>query len=151
MPDKIDLGDGEWAEVRTGREVTGEDRDEWLLAIDDARQEKGPAVQYKPNPENPAEMIEVPGDRSLSLRDQLKIRDMLTARLVTSWSFPQPYSRQARSQMSLAACKKLDAVIEAQAARFTDDGPDPKEATTPISVTTSRDAGETPQGEPVPE
>lgn len=118
MPEKIDLGNGDWAEVNT--DLGYQDRRWWRIRVDEARRAKGgTGPQFEPDPANPAVMREVPGSSSeLTMADNIGLIEELTARLLTSSSVLGlvPWTPEAAEALShshgLDACDAIeDAVI----------------------------------------
>ena len=119
MPEKVDLGNGDWAEVNT--EVGYSDRKWWRIRIAEVKKAKGVAgPQYEPDPANPAVMREVPGSAvELSMEDNIGLVEDLTARLLVASSVPGlvPWTPEAAEALShshgLEACDAIEnAVIE---------------------------------------
>lgn len=119
MSAKVDLGNGDWAEVNT--EVGYADRKWWRIRIAEVKKARGvTGPQYEPDPANPAVTREVPGSAvELSMEDNLGLVEDLTARLVVASSVPglvpwTPESAEALSHShGLEACDAIEeAVIE---------------------------------------
>ena len=129
MPDKIDLPDGGWAEIRTA--LTGGD-EKWFYA------ERGKLIRAngtgkparsEPDPDNTAVMKEYPAEPAyLTEDDTFTLFDMLIRRLVASWSLPYPpgsWSAEIRDAADLDLTQALDEGVGRQMQRLQGMGPKP--------------------------
>lgn len=149
MPEKIDLGGGEWVVIR---DLNGQDRKEFLIKAEKRRKAKGPAVIREVDPDDPAVVREVPNpDAEFGIADNYQVMDEAAADYIESWSFPgeMPFTPDHRKFIPLdcdeAFTKALVEVLDQLGSGS------PKAKPAELSSTTSPDAPETPQTEPAAE
>lgn len=148
MPETINLGGSHTATIRT--ELTGADQKWWFVEVDRAKRANGSVqpVQWKPDPANPAQMVEVPASAGeLTVEDNFTLLDKLAERLLTSWSRPEPlpWTPAMRDTLDLDTINALDAGIVTQMRRL--QGAAPKPATSTTSGNTSPDGAPAPRTE----
>jgi len=140
MSEKIDLGNGDWAEVND--DLGYADRKWWRIRVANARRAKAAGEAEAPE---------------LSMEDNIGLIEELTARLVTGSSIPSlvPWTPDAAEALShshgLEACDKIeDAVIE-QMNRLNGVAAPKQQTTGTGSAGTSSDGTPSPHPEPMPE
>jgi len=152
MPDKIDLGDGEYAEIRT--ELTGGDQKWYLILRDKLRRENGTAkpATSGPDPANSAVMLEVPAvPAELLVEDNITLLDAVLGRLLTSSSrFALPWTPGMRDETDLDIVTALDEKGLEASNRLVGGGPK-RNQSTPTSAPTSSTDASAPQPEQTPE
>jgi hypothetical protein len=130
MTTRIDLPDGEWAELKDIGQLTGADQD---VAFDtwDRLMEGKPQPEPQPDPANPAVMLPAP-PRRFSNADGREMRDVVLGLAVTAWSFdvPLPYTAESRRRLPVLACNALykaaDPIQDALLGVEKDEDEDPK-------------------------
>lgn len=144
--EKIDLGGGEWAEIRT--DLTRVDRKWWRRRIDEVRRSNGTAkpAYTGPDPDNPAQLREVPAvEGYITPDDDTMLKDELTAKLLIGWSLPQPWSSEYADTWDLDTFDALDDAVIVQMRRL--QGLAPKKTTSATSASTSPDGAGAPRTE----
>jgi hypothetical protein len=152
MPDKIDLGDGDYAEIRT--ELTGGDQKWYLILRGKLMRENGTAkpAYTEPDPANTARMREVPAVAAeLTAEDNIALLDAVLGRLLVSWSLPQglPWTSGMRDETDLDIMNALDDASLAASRRLMGIGPKLRSFLT--SASTSSTTAPAPRTEPTPE
>lgn len=154
MPEKIDLPDGGWAEIRTA--LTGGD-EKWFYAQRGELMRKngtGKPARQEPDPDNTAVMKEYPAEPAyLTSDDTFALFDMLIRRLVISWSLPylpSSWSAEIRDAADLDLTQALDEGIGKQMQRLQGMGPKPGRSGG-TSAGTSQAAAAAPPTAPMPE
>ena len=111
MTTRVDLPNGQWAEVKDPDDLTGADIDTYEDWLDAYREEVlGPPPAPEPDPENPAVMRTPPRRGNFTAAETHRIRDKILEVTVTAWSYglPLPYTTEARASLPGRACRKLD-------------------------------------------
>lgn len=147
--EKIDLGNGEYAELRT--DLTRADRRWWQSRVDEVRRSNGTAKPQKmePDPDNPANLRTIPAEPGyLRPEESMQLTDELTARLLVSWSLPEPWSPAYADTLDLDMFDALDEAVTIQMNRL--NGIAPKKKTSTISTGTSPDPAPAPRTEQTP-
>jgi hypothetical protein len=150
MPEKIDLPDGGWAEFRT--ELTGGDQKWFYVERDKLMRNNGTGkpARVEPDPGNPAVMLQVPAvPAELTAEDNFTMLDMTAARLLLSWSRPEPlpWTPAMRESVDLDTIDAIDGEVNKAFLRLQGVGPKPA-TTTPTSSATSPDDADAPPKEP---
>lgn len=152
MPEKIDLPDGEWAEIRS--ETTGGDEKFYMVTRDKLIRANGTGKPgyTAPDPENPSVMKEFPAvEPELTAEDTYALLDAIVARLLLSSSVPGlvPWTADVRETTSSGIVRAVDAAVnKAVSEMFA--GPKPTRSGT-TSASTSGDDADAPRTEPTPE
>lgn len=100
--------DGNWADLRTGEDLTGADQDAYFDAYDSLIALQ-PKPEPQPDPANPAVLLPAPPPR-LSNAGGRALRDRLLSILVVAWSYdhiPLPYTSECRGLLPVLACNAL--------------------------------------------
>jgi hypothetical protein len=154
---RVDLPDGQWADIRDVSTLTGADQDEYQDAVDEAlraRQRQADA-EAAAAPANPA-MMPDPADGTarpragLANADVRGLRDLVMGKMITAWSFPLdlPYTTASRSSLPVYACNALQDAVTPHVGALNGEGP--KQETGPGSATTSPGTSSSPLPEPPP-
>lgn len=149
------LPEGVWVEMRGADELTGGDQDAWLEACETMFGADGPA-EPQVSEENPAVLAEpAPAPARRVRYSQVgQLRDLMLARLITSWSYPElplPYHKEYRDVLPLMVCERLEDEAGKVTARLNgDDGTGPKAESSTTSASTSTGTVPAPQPEPAP-
>lgn len=113
MTIRVSLPGEQWADLKDPSELTGADQDAYFDAYDAIMATK-PQAEPRPDPANPAVMLEAAPAR-LSNADARVLRDGLLGTLITGWSYdhiPLPYTAESRKQLPVAACNALVKAME---------------------------------------
>jgi hypothetical protein len=106
---RIDLPGGQWAELKDPGDLTGADQDDYFDAYD-ALIAAQPQPEPRPDPANPAVMLDPPRPR-LTNASARALRDKLLEMAITAWSYdhiPLPYTAAgAKRQLPVRACNAL--------------------------------------------
>src|SRR5579859_609559 len=141
MATRIELPNGQWADVRGPDDLSGADIDsyeEWLDAYRD--EVLGLAPDPEPDPENPAVMRTPARRAKFTVAEAHRIRDKILEVAITAWSYdlPMPYRCEYRELrgpddkpvLPARACRKLDEAAGPAGAVLNnseeEDEPDPK-------------------------
>lgn len=111
MPEKIDIGDGEWVVIR---DLTGQDRKDFLIRAEKRRKSKGPAVLTEVDPEDPAATRQVPNpDAEFGIFDNYQVIDETAADVIESWSLQgdMPFTPEHRRFIPLRCDEAFTAAI----------------------------------------
>jgi hypothetical protein len=113
----LDLGEGDSAEIRD--DLTYSDRKWWRILVDKTRRANGTGspAGTKPDPANPAQMIDVPAvPAELTMEDNIVLVEALTARLLTASTVPGvvPWTPEAAEALSQShGLEAVDAIEDA--------------------------------------
>ena len=104
---KHDLPGGGWVEVKDPDSLTGADQDAYFDKYDEIMAAK-PQPAPRPDPSNPAVMLEAPRPR-LTNADGRVLRDWLLEMAVVSWSLdePLPLTPEVRRGLPVRVCNAL--------------------------------------------
>lgn len=158
MAEVVDLGNGDSAEVRT--DLTYADRKWWRIRVDTVRRANGTGkpAETKVNPDNPAEMIDVPAvPAELTMADNIGLVEELTARLVCGSTVPGlcPWTPEAADALSvshgLEACEAVEDAVITQMNRLNGVAAPKPRTTGGGSATGSSDGPQSPLPAPTPE
>lgn len=111
MPTRIDLPNGQWADLKGPDDLTGADIDAYEEFLERVREDAlGPELPPEPDPKNPA-VMKVP-ERTGKFRASHihRIRDEILARTIAVWSYdlPVPYEPGHREHIPASACRLLE-------------------------------------------
>lgn len=111
MATRIDLPNGQWAEVKGPDDLTGADIDDYEEFLEKVREDAlGPELPPEPDPENPAVMKTPERKGKWKVAHTHRTRDEILRIAITAWSYdlPLPYSAEVRGDLGARACRKLD-------------------------------------------
>lgn len=111
MPTRIDLPNGQWAELKGPDDLTGADIDAYEEFLERIREEAlGPELPPEPDPENPAVMKVPERKGKFGVAQTHRIRDEILGLVIEAWSYdlPLPYTAASRTGIGARACRKLD-------------------------------------------
>lgn len=111
MATRIDLPNGQWAEVKGPDDLTGADIDDYEEFLEKVREDAlGPELPPEPDPENPAVMKTPERKGSFTAVHTHQIRDKILGLAIAAWSFdlPLPYTAESRPVLSGRVCRMLD-------------------------------------------
>ena len=115
---RIDLPDGQWADLKTVTELTGADQDAIFDEYDRISEDK-PRPEPQPDPQNPAVMLPAPPLR-FSAADNRAIRDAVLGVVITAWSYdhiPLPYGPEARRLLPQYPERRMGSRISAESGK----------------------------------
>lgn len=152
MTIKVGLPGGNWAELRDADDLTGSDQDAYFDRYDEIMAAK-PQPEPRPDPANPAVMLEAPRPRFTN-RDGRDLRDWLLDCVLVSWSYghsPKPFA-EAKKQIPVRACNALyDASrpVDAALSGTEKEAPDAPKQAAPTGTGGSSDTSEAGTGSPL--
>lgn len=133
MATRIELPNGQWADVKGPDDLTGADIDDYEEFLEAIREEAlGPRLPPEPDPENPAVMKVPERTGSFTTAHTHRIRDKILGLAIAAWSYdlPLPYTAEARKALPGSACRLLDKAGGPAGALLNntdeEDEPDPK-------------------------